>query len=126
MQVDVFLTTSAHSPGRVRKGQYKYILVCNGHTLEGKGELDNATGNQLALVCAIEALKRMARPSVITIHTDSHYLIDGNEKLLKRRDAGWRREDGKELKNLSLWQQLYSLQKNHAARYHFECMDMYK
>lgn len=122
MQVDIFLVISSRTPGKQKKAGYKYILVCNGRTLEGSGELKDTTGHRLLLTCAIEALKRMTRPSMITIHTDCRYLI--NNKMQEWKDAGWKRQGG-ELKNADLWQQLYNLQKPHAVRYHFENMDKF-
>lgn len=123
MQVDIFLVISSRTPGKQKKAGYKYILVCNGYTLEGNGELKDTTGHRLAMTCEIEALKRMTKPSMITIHTDCRYLI--NNKMKEWKDAGWKRQGG-ELKNADLWQQLYELQKPHAVRYHFENMDKYR
>lgn len=123
MQVDIFLVISSRTPGKQKKAGYKYILVCNGHTLEGNGELKDTTGHRLVMTCAIEALKRMTKPSMITIHTDCRYLI--NNHLQEWKDAGWKRNGG-ELKNADLWQQLYELQKPHAVRYHYENMDKYR
>lgn len=123
MQVDIFLIISSRSPGKTKKAWYKYILVCNGRSLEDKGELKETTGHRLLLTCAIEALKRMTKPSMITIHTDCRYLI--NNHMQEWKDAGWKRPGG-ELKNADLWQQLYALQKSHAVRYHFENMDKYR
>lgn len=123
MQVDIFLVISSRTPGKQKKAGYKYILVCNGHTLEGNGELKDTTGHRLVMTCAIEALKRMTKPSMITIHTDCRYLI--NNKMKEWKDAGWKRQGG-ELKNADLWQQLYELQKPHAVRYNFENMDKYR
>lgn len=123
MQVDIFLVISSHSPGKIKKAWYKYILVCNGRTLEDKGELTNTTGNRLALTCVNEALGRMNRPSMITIHTDSGYLT--NNRLQSWKENGWKRPGG-ELKNADLWQQFDALQKGHAIRWHYENMDKYR
>lgn len=123
MQVDIFLVISSRTPGKTKKAGYKYILVCNGRSVEGTGELTDTTGHRLVMICAIEALKRMTKPSMITIHTDCRYLI--NNKMQEWKDAGWKRQGG-ELKNADLWKQLYDLQKPHAVRYHYENMDNYR
>lgn len=123
MQVDIFLVISSRTPGKTKKADYKYILVCNGRSVEGTGELTDTTGHRLVMTCAIEALKRMTKPSMITIHTDCRYLL--NNKMQEWKEAGWRRQGG-ELKNADLWQQLYDLQKQHAVRYHYENMDKYR
>lgn len=123
-QVDIYLVISSKAPA-TKKAWYKYMLVCKGHPLEGKGELQNTTGHRLVMTCAIEALKRMNRPSMITIHTDCRYLINSHGQLRQWKDAGWERPHG-ELKNADLWQQLFELQKDHVLRYHFENMDKYR
>ncbi len=123
MQVDIFLVISSRTPGKTKKAGYRYILVCNGHSIDGYGELTDTTGHRLVMTCAIEALKRMTKPAMITIHTDCRYLI--NNKMQDWKAAGWKRQGGN-LKNADLWQQLYDLQKPHAVRYHFENMALYR
>lgn len=123
-QVDIFLTISTKAPS-TKKASYKYILACNGHTLTGTGDLTNTTGHRLVMTCAIEALKRMKKPAMITIHTDCRYLINGHRNLQIWKEAGWTRATG-ELKNADLWQQLFELQKGHAVRYRYENMESYK
>lgn len=123
MQVDIFLTISAKTTGKIKQGNYKYMLICGSCTKEWEGELRNTTGNRLALACCIEALGHMTKPSMITIHTDWRYLL--NNHLQEWKDKGWKRPTGK-LKNADLWQQLYDLQKPHAIRWHYENMDIYR
>ncbi len=123
-QVDIFLVISSRSPGKLRRAWYKYILVCGKHRIEKKEDVQDVSGHRLLLMCAVAALERMRLPSLITIHTDSHYLADN--RLSDWEKAGWKRLDGKELKNADLWQQLSSLLKTHAVRYKEEYMDMYK
>ena len=123
-QVDIFLVISSRSPGKLRRAWYKYILVCGKHRIEKKEDVQDVSGHRLLLTCAVAALERMRLPSLITIHTDSHYLADN--RLSDWEKAGWKRLDGKELKNADLWQQLSLLLKTHAVRYKEEYMDMYK
>lgn len=123
--VDIFLTISARSPGKQRRGWYRYIMTCKGGTTEGKDYIKKVTGNQLIIHCAIEALKRMTQPSVITIHTESNYLINGWKNLTAWKKNGWRRSDGKALKNTELWIELEELAQPHAVRFHFEPMYPY-
>jgi ribonuclease HI len=122
--VSIFIWTSTKAP-KARKAGYQYILVCDGHTLKDKGEARDTTGNRLVLTCAIEAFRRMTRPSVITIFTDSRYLIRGQESLSGWARNGWKRPGGRKLKNTDLWQELYELEKIHAVRCRYEWMDPY-
>ena len=78
-EVHIFLITSSHAP-KMKKAWYRYILVCQGKTLEKKTDMQDVTGHQLVMECAVAALQRMIRPAMITIHTDCHYLANGHGK----------------------------------------------
>lgn len=123
-QVDIFLIISSRSPGKMRRAWYKYIMVCGKHRIEEKEEVQEVSGHRLILMCAVAALKRMRLPSLITIHTDSHYLADN--RLSDWEKAGWKRADGKNLRNADLWQQLADLLRPHAVRFRVEDMGLYK
>lgn len=123
-QVDIFLVISSRSPSRTKKAWYQYILICGRHRIEEKEDVQGVSGHRLLLMCAVAALKRMRLPSMITIHTDSHYLADN--RLTDWEKSGWKRADGKELKNKDLWQQMSGLLKPHAVRFRLENMGLYK
>ena len=115
-EVHIFLITSSHAP-KLRKAWYRYILVCQGKILEKKTDVQDVTGHQLVMECAVAALQRMIRPAMITIHTDSHYLANGHGKMAVWKSDGWKRGNGQELKNADLWQQLERLVQPHAIRF---------
>ncbi len=120
-QVDIFRITSSHAP-KLKKAWYRYILVCQGKTLEKRSEIQDVTGHQLVMECAVAALQRMIRPAVITIHTDSHYLANGHGKMAGWKSAGWKRENGQALKNMDLWKDLEKVLQPHAVRFKVESM----
>lgn len=120
-QVDIFLITSSHAP-KLKKAWYRYILVCQGKTLEKRSEIQDVTGHQLVMECAVAALQRMIRPAVITIHTDSYYLANGHGKMAGWKSAGWKRENGQALKNVELWKELEKVLQPHAVRFKVESM----
>lgn len=118
-EVDIYLYISSKAP-TCAGAKYKYILTCGGHTLEDTGETGQITGHRLAMTCAIEALKRMTRAAVITIHTNCRYLMTGHVYLASWERNGWKKAGGEPLKNADLWQQLYELSKGHAIRYQYK------
>lgn len=120
-QVDIFLITSSHAP-KLKKAWYRYILVCQGKTLEKRIEVQDVTGHQLVMECAVAAMQRMIRPAVITIHTDSYYLANGQGKIAGWKTAGWKRENGQALKNMDLWKDLEKVLQPHAVRFKVESM----
>ena len=117
----------SHPPERrERPGKPGINIVCNGHTVQKKEQVLDTTGHRMVLECAIAALKRMNQPAMITIHTDCHYFADGQRRLAAWKDNGWKRSDGKELRNLDLWQEIEELLRPHAVQFHIENMELYK
>lgn len=125
-KVSIFLVASTRSPGKTRKAWYRYILVCEGASREEKVQVTSTTGHRLVLECAIAALKRMTRPAMITFWTDCHYFANGQRQLAVWKENGWKRSDGKEVRNLDLWQQIEELLRPHAVSFRVENMERYK
>ncbi|MDN5844257.1 MAG: ribonuclease HI [Alcaligenaceae bacterium] len=81
-------------------------------TLYG-GELDT-TNNRMELQAVIEALRALKRRCVVTIHTDSTYVMKGmSEWMVNWKRRGWRTADKKPVKNADLWQELDALAQQH-------------
>lgn len=74
-------------------------------TLHG-GELET-TNNRMELTAAIEALKALRKPSRVTLHTDSKYVMDGIRDWMPNwKKRNWRTAARKPVKNQDLWQAL--------------------
>lgn len=125
-EVSIFIVTSTRSPGKTRKAWYRYILACEGASREKKVQVTSTTGHRLVLECAVAALKRMTRPAMITFWTDCHYFANGQRQLVVWKENGWKRPDGKEVRNLDLWQQIEELLRPHAVSFRVENMSRYK
>lgn len=125
-EVSIFIVTSTRSPGKTRKAWYRYILVCEGASREKKVQVTSTTGHRLVLECVVAALKRMTRPAMITFWTDCHYFANGQRRLAVWKENGWKRPDGKEVRNLDLWQQIEKLLRPHAVSFCVENMERYK
>ena len=125
-EVSIFIVTSTRSPGKTRKARYRYILVCEGASREKKVQVTSTTGHRLVLECVVAALKRMTRPAMITFWTDCHYFANGQRRLAVWKENGWKRPDGKEVRNLDLWQQIEELLRPHAVSFRVENMERYK
>ncbi|MFU8778776.1 MAG: ribonuclease HI [Roseovarius sp.] len=79
------------------------------------GEADT-TNNRMELCAAIAALEALARPSAITIVTDSAYVKNGVTGWMHGwKRNGWRTADKKPVKNVELWQRLDEAQKRHTV-----------
>ena len=125
-EVHIFLILYPRGWGKIKKGHYKYFLCCQGQTISGEKEIRDTTGCRTALECLTDALERMRQPSLLTIHTDNKYLLEGYPRLQEWKANGWVRCGKKELKNADLWKQTEELLKSHAVRFRDECMEIYK
>jgi len=77
------------------------------------GEADT-TNNRMELLAAIHALETLARPSHITIVTDSQYVKNGVTGWIHGwKRNGWRTSAKKPVKNVELWQRLDAAQERH-------------
>ena len=115
--VTIMLLTPIRGPERIRRAEYRYIMNCAGAKVEGSGKVENTTANRLAMTALIEALKRMRKPSVITVITDNGYLIQCKNQLAVWEQSGWMRDKTHEVKNADLWKEISHLQKGHATGY---------
>jgi ribonuclease HI len=81
-------------------------------TLSG-GEA-NTTNNRMELLAAIQALETLARPSSLTIVTDSAYVKNGVTGWIHGwKRNGWKTAGKKPVKNVELWQRLDEAQSRH-------------
>ncbi len=81
---------------------------------ELSGGADDTTNNQMELMAAISALETLAKPSAITIVTDSSYVKDGITKWIHGwKKNGWRNASKKPVKNTELWKRLEQAANRH-------------
>jgi len=104
-RVEIF--TDGACSGNPGPGGWGAILRYGGHEMEISGGEPDTTNNRMEIMAAIRALKALKKPSHVTIHTDSRYLMDGATQWMKRWKAnGWKTSDKKPVKNVDLWQTL--------------------
>lgn len=110
--VDIF--TDGACSGNPGPGGWGAILRAGGHEREISGGDPATTNNRMEIMAAIRALEALKKPSVVTIHTDSRYVLDGATKWLKSWKArGWKTADKKPVKNVDLWTALETAMKPH-------------
>jgi len=81
---------------------------------ELKGGEAETTNNQMELMAAITALETLAKPSAITIVTDSQYVKNGVTGWIHGwQRNGWKTSAKKPVKNAELWQRLDTAQERH-------------
>lgn len=77
----------------------------------------HTTNNRMELLAAIQGLRALKRPCIVTIYTDSEYLKRGvTEWMPGWRKRGWKRKEGT-LANAELWQDLDAALQRHQVRW---------
>lgn len=104
-RVEIF--TDGACSGNPGPGGWGAILRFGIHEREISGGERVTTNNRMEMTAAIEALKALKQPSVVVLHTDSRYLMDGATKWLENwKRRGWKTADKKPVKNDDLWRAL--------------------
>jgi ribonuclease HI len=111
---DVNLYTDGACRGNPGPGGWGAILTYGKYEKEMSGGERETTNNRMELMAAIMGLRALKESCRVTLYSDSKYLTDAF--LLgwvdSWRQKGWKR--GKEeLKNVDLWEELYSLVEKH-------------
>lgn len=77
------------------------------------GDADT-TNNRMELLAAINALETLAKPSEVTVITDSNYVKNGvTTWIFSWKKNGWKTAAKKPVKNVDLWQRLDEAQARH-------------
>jgi ribonuclease HI len=116
---ELFAYTDGACSGNPGPGGWGVLLIAreSGAVVRARelsGGAAETTNNRMELTAAIAALEALARPSAVTVVTDSAYVKNGVTEWLeawKRR--GWRTAGGAQVKNVDLWQRLDAEQARH-------------
>lgn len=116
---DLFAYTDGACSGNPGPGGWGVLMIAREGTQVLKerelcGGEAQTTNNRMELLAAISALETLARPSEITIVTDSAYVKNGvTEWIFGWKRNGWRTAGKAAVKNVDLWQRLDSAQSLH-------------
>ena len=95
-------------------GGWGAVLQWQGKERELYGSDPLTTNNRMELMAAIQALEALRRPSTVSLHTDSKYLLDGITKWIQGwQRNGWKTAAKKPVKNDDLWRRLIEAMKPH-------------
>lgn len=119
----VFLFTDGACRGNPGPGGWAFILrhPASGKEMERAGAERETTNNRMELLAVIRGLEALRRPTRVELVTDSVYVGKGlSEWLPKWKADGWRRREGKrlkEIKNEDLWRHLDQLLARHRVKF---------
>jgi ribonuclease HI len=120
---EVQLFADGACSGNPGPGGWAFILKHpgSGKELEKSGGQRETTNNRMELTAVIRGLETLKRPASVELVTDSMYVGKGlSEWLPKWKANGWRRREGKslkEIKNEDLWRQLDELIARHKIHF---------
>ena len=96
------------------KGGWAAIIFMNNKKIVIKGNKKNTTNNQMELMAAIEALKKIPTGQKVQVYTDSKYVKLGiTEWIEKWSKNNWKTSSKQKVKNLELWIELNKVSKKH-------------
>lgn len=77
------------------------------------------TNNRMELMGVIRSLQQLTKPCRVEIHSDSKYVVDAfNQKWIEAwQKKGWKKSDGKPVKNMELWKELLEAMKDHEVKF---------
>jgi ribonuclease HI len=104
--------------GNPGPGGYAAILKSGEKEKEIAGYVPHTTNNRMELTAVIEALRRLKRPCVVKVITDSNYVIKGMTEWI----AGWIKRNWLNARkepvlNRDLWEQLLRLTRPHSIEW---------
>jgi ribonuclease HI len=120
---EVQLFADGACSGNPGPGGWAFILQhpTSGKKLERSGGERETTNNRMELTAVIRGLETLTRPASVELITDSVYVGKGlTEWLPKWKANGWRRREGKslkEIKNEDLWRRLDELLARHKIHF---------
>jgi ribonuclease HI len=101
--------------GNPGPGGYGAILRCGGREKEISGWAPDTTNNRMELTAVIEALRQLTRPCLITITTDSQYVVKGMTEWIDGwQRNGWRNSKKEQVLNRDLWEVLLEASRQHS------------
>jgi ribonuclease HI len=116
--VEIF--TDGACSGNPGPGGWGALLRFNGVEKELSGGETETTNNRMEMMAVIMALEALKKPSRVKVTTDSQYVKDGLTKWIHGWEKrGWKTADKKPVKNVDLWQRLQLAIKPHDVAIHW-------
>ena len=111
---EVVIYTDGACSGNPGPGGWGVVMHWQGKEKELYGFDPVTTNNRMELMAAIQALEALQRPTTVSLHTDSKYLLDGITKWLPNwQRNGWKTAAKKPVKNEDLWRRLTEAMRPH-------------
>lgn len=119
MMKEIDLYTDGACSGNPGAGGYGAILIYRGVEREISGGEPSTTNNRMEIYAVIAGLRCLKEKCKVNIYSDSAYAVNAfNQHWIDNwMKSGWKKADGKPVLNAELWQELYSLVRQHEVRF---------
>ena len=100
---EVVAYTDGSCLGNPGPGGWGAVLFYGEHEKELSGGEEKTTNNRMEMMAVIEVFRALKEPVILTIYTDSKYVMDGATQWMAGwKSKNWTKKGG--LKNADLWQ----------------------
>ena len=115
--VEIF--TDGACSGNPGKGGYGVILKYNGAERELSEGFLMTTNNRMEILAAVVGLEALKEPCVVTLYSDSKYLVDSINQgwLIKWQTNNWYRTKTEKAKNIDLFKRLLTQLGKHKVEF---------
>jgi len=101
-------------------GGWAAIIFMNNEKIIISGHKKKTTNNQMELMAAIEALKKIPKDQEVQMYTDSKYVKMGITEWIKKWSQNdWKTSSKQKVKNIELWKELNDISKKHKIEWHW-------
>lgn len=112
--IEIF--TDGACSGNPGPGGWGAILRSGGHEKEISGGEHDTTNNRMEMMAVIRALEALKKPARVDVYTDSVYVQKGVSEWMRGWKAkGWPAK----IKNQDLWKRIDELVAHHDVRFHW-------
>ena len=110
-----YIYTDGACSGNPGPGGWGAVLVYGSFEKELSGGDPKTTNNRMELTAVIEALSLLKEPCMVTLTTDSKYIVDSVTLGWARgwKARGWKKSSGEPALNPDLWEKLLTLLDTH-------------
>jgi ribonuclease HI len=112
--------TDGSSRGNPGRGGWGTIVISDDKVIELGGRQEMTTNNRMEMSAVIEGLKSSSADSIITVYSDSQYVIKGiTEWIDGWIKKGWKNSQKKAVLNRDLWEELLTVTENKKIHWKF-------
>lgn len=114
----VEIYTDGACSGNPGPGGWGALLRYNGNEKELCGGEGDTTNNRMEMMAVIKALEALKKRSNVKLYTDSKYVMQGITEWIEGWKAkGWKTAAKKPVKNKDLWQEIDALVDQHDVEF---------